>query len=75
MRNINTTSLPQDKELLIQALPPLLQTMDYMEMVCVQELDRMKDTLLLLKLESWPGVMIESSYTNKTTQLKAKFLE
>ena len=75
MAQISSTHLPRKKELLIDAFPSTItDTLEFLERTRDQELTQQKDSIYYFKVETWPGITLDSSYVNMMSKEKMRFL-
>ena len=52
----------------------IIMTLIFMESIRVKELEKMKEAIMFWRLETWPGLALDSSHGNLLSAQKLKFL-
>ena len=68
--------LSNSKKILIDFIPPTFpETISHLERCRLHELDEMKVSILKFRVETWPGIALESTYVGYYTLDKARFVK
>ena len=73
---LDSSNLPKYKSRLTEFLPRTFpETVAFLEQTFGKELSELRYSILLFRIESWPGVCLESTYVGKYALDKARFVK